>query len=104
MKTIIRKIAGRGKTLASLFGGALVIVASASITARGDGLAITPATVPNAMQQVYFEQSFTASGGSGSYDWDAWQVMPWTCTEEASAYAVGENETPLWDGAQSFTN
>ena len=75
---------------------------AALTSAFADDLAIAPSTISNAMQQVYFEQSFTATGGSGSYSYDGWKVMPWTCAEEASSYAVGANETPLWDGAQSF--
>ena len=110
MNTIIRKIGMGGKTLVSLFSGIakaargaalpLLIAASAILPARGDGLAITPATLPDGMEQVAYKQTFTASGGSGSY---SWYSVPWAMETAASTYAVGANETPLWEGAQSFS-
>ena len=88
MKTTIRKI---------IMG---LIAASAILPTWADGLAITPTTISNAMQQVYFSQTFTATGGSGNYS--GWAVKPWSCTVEESTYAVGANETPLWEGEASF--
>ena len=68
--------------------------------AMADGLAITPATLSDGMEQVAYKQTFTASGGSGSY---SWYSVPWSMETAASTYAVGANETPIWEGAQSFT-
>ena len=80
----------------------MIAVMSAILTARGDGLAITPTTISNAMQQVAFSQTFTATGEWGYIDYDNWKVLPWVVKEEASTYAVGSNETRLWEGAESF--
>ena len=105
MSTIIRKIGMGGKTLVPPLSGIakaargtalpLLIAASAILPARGDDLAITPATLPVATQMVAYAQTFTASGGSGSYNWS---VVPWTCETAEPTYSVGANETPLWDG------
>ncbi len=112
MNTIIRKIgmgAGGGALVSPLSriakaarGAALplLVAASAILPARGDGLSITPATLPDGMEQVAYKQTFTASGGLGSY---SWYSVPWAMETAASTYAVGANETPLWDGAQSFS-
>ena len=90
MKETIRKI---------IMG--MIAVMSAILTARGDGLAITPATLPVATQMVYYAQAFTATGGSGSYNWS---VVPWSCETAEPTYSVGANETPLWEGSQMKGN
>ncbi len=112
MSTISRKIGmGWGKTPVPLFSGIakaargaalpLLIAASAILPARGDDLAITPATLPVATQMVAYAQTFTASGGSGSYNWS---VVPWTYETAEPTYSVGANETPLWEGSQMKGN
>ena len=111
MSTIIRKIGMGGKTLVSLFSGIakaargaalpLLIAASAILPARGDGLAITPATLPVATQMVAYAQTFDATGGSGSY---SWSIVPWSYETAEPTYSVGANETPLWEGSQMKGN
>ena len=48
----------------------------AFMPSMADSLAITPIEIPVATQQVYYALAFTATGGSGNYNWS---VVPWTC-------------------------
>ena len=102
MKTIIRKIArGGGKTLVSIFSAAFAVAASAILPARGDSLAITPTTLPDGMEGVGYSQFFTATGGSGDYNW---YTVPATYATAECTYAVSANETPLWEGRDQRGN
>ena len=65
---------------------ALVATSAALPSAYADDLSITPATLPDATQQVYYAQSFTATGGSGSYNWS---VVPWSYETAEPTYSVG---------------
>ena len=114
MNTIIRKIGmGGGKTLVSLFSGIakaargaalpLLIAASAILSARGDGLAITPATLPDGMEGVQYDQWFTATGGGDSPSWQ-WYTVPASYATASSTYQVSGNETPLWEGQSQRGN
>ena len=67
--------------------------------AFADGLSITPAEIPVATQQVHYAQNFSATGASGGL---SWSTVNWKVESAASTYAVGANDTPLWDGAQTF--
>jgi hypothetical protein len=113
MNTIIRKIGmGWGKTLVPLFSGIakaargaalpLLIVASAILPARGDGLAITPATLPDGMEGVPYRQTLFVEGGDqSSYQW---RELHASWTTAACSYQVSANETPLWEGRKSSGN
>ena len=79
---------------------ATAIFAAAS-SLHADPLAITPATLPVATQQVAYAQTFTATGGSGSY---SWSVVPWSYETAEPTYSAGANETPLWEGSQMKGN
>ncbi len=114
MDTIIRKIGmGGGKTLVSLFSGIakaargavlpLLIAASAILPSRGDGLAITPVTLPDGMEGVQYDQWFTATGGGDSPSWQ-WYTVPASYATAASTYQVSGNETPLWEGQNQRGN
>jgi len=84
--------------------GALLAIwaaACAALSARADDLAIAPDVLPVATQMVAYAQTFTPSGGSGSYNWS---VVPWTYETAEPTYSVGANETPLWDGSQMKGN
>ena len=81
---------------------ALAAAMFAALTpAFADDLAITPATLPVATQMVAYAQTFTATGGEGSY---SWSVVPWSYETAEPTYSVGANETPLWEGSQMKGN
>ena len=83
-----------------MFASAAALFA-ACLPVFADGLAITPATLPVATQMVAYAQTFTATGGEGSY---SWSVVPWSYETAEPTYSVGANETPLWDGSQMKGN
>ena len=77
MNTTIRKIGPGDRTLVFLFSGIakaargaalpLLIAASAILPARGDGLSITPATLPDGMEGVPYRQTLFVEGGDQTY-------------------------------------
>ena len=73
----------------------LAAMFAALTSAYADDLAITPATLPVATQMVAYAQTFTATGGEGSY---SWSVVPWSYETAEPTYSVGANEVSLWDG------
>lgn len=112
MRTIIRKIGMGGKTLVSPLSGIakaargaalpLLIAASAILPARGDGLAITPATLPDGMEGVPYNQTLFVEGGDQTYY--EWYQHHASWTTAACSYQVSANETPLWEGRKSSGN
>ena len=95
-----KKITEIVKGMRSLACAIVALVAtSAALPLMADGLAITPTEIPAATQQVYYAQTFTASGASGGL---SWSTVAWKVESAASTYAVGASETPLWDGAKTF--
>ena len=71
--------------------------------AFADDLAITPATLPDGMEGVQYEQWFTATGGGDSPNWQ-WYTVPASYATAASTYQVSGNETPLWEGQSQRGN
>ena len=117
MSTIIRKIGMGGKTLVSPLSGItkaargaalpLLIAASAFLPARGDGLAITPATLPDGMEGVPYNQTLFVEGGDqSSYQW---RELHASWTTAACSYQVSANEQTVtlanmagWQGGTIF--
>ena len=112
MNTTIRKIGPGDRTLVFLFSGIakaargaalpLLIAASAILPARGDGLSITPATLPDGMEGVPYRQTLFVEGGDQTYD--EWYQHHASWTTAACSYQVSANETPLWEGRKSSGN
>ena len=97
-----KKITEIVKGMRSLACAIVALVAtSAILTARGDGLAITPTTLPDGMEGVGYSQFFTATGGSDNY---SWYTVPATWRTAECTYAVTANETPLWEGQSQRGN
>ena len=87
-----KKITEIVKGMRSLACAIVALVAtSAALPLMADGLAITPTEIPAATQQVYYAQTFTASGASGGL---SWSTVAWKVESAASTYAVGASETP----------
>ena len=75
---------------------------SAILSVRGDGLAITPATLPDGMEGVPYSQTLFVEGGDQtSYQW---REVHASWTTAACSYQVSANETPLWEGRKSSGN
>ena len=79
-----------------------MIAASAILPARGDGLAITPATLPDGMEGVPYRQTLFVEGGDQTYY--EWYQHHASWTTAACSYQVSANETPLWEGRKSSGN
>lgn len=73
----------------------------AALTPAFADVAITPTEIPVATQQVHYAQNFSTTGASGAGGL-SWSTVAWKVESAASTYAVGANDTPLWDGAQTF--
>ena len=76
---------------------------AALTSAFADDLAITPATLPDGMEGVQYDQWFTATGGGDSPSWQ-WYTVPASYATASSTYQVSENETPLWEGQDQRGN
>ena len=80
----------------------VAVAASLFFSARGDDLAITPATLPDGMEGVPYNQTLFVEGGDqSSYQW---RELHASWTTAACSYQVSANETPLWEGRKSSGN
>ncbi len=81
----------------------LLLAATFAVAPARADLSITPATLPDGMEGVQYDQWFTATGGGDSPSWQ-WYTVPASYATASSTYQVSENETPLWEGQSQRGN